>query len=259
MAEDKIQVKKENSGKAGKEEIEIWVPSNTKEVKIKGLDITQEELKGAKKEAKPDRKKEEMVTVSKREDNISKDQLRNALDDERQKILQISEISLWLDTYDDIFSDFDPRPYAQRALSDDFLNETKKASKEKTSGELELKFLVPKSERSFEKEGTIKKRLREHFKKHYNMLHTDVVKIRKKGLTFVLLGAIITFVATYIITIELPNLDFLIKFLFVLMEPAGWFITWTGLEHIFSARKQKEADIDFYDKMAKCKILFVSY
>ena len=35
---------------------------------------------------------------------------------EKQKLLEISEISLLLDSYDDIFSDFDQRPYAQRAL-----------------------------------------------------------------------------------------------------------------------------------------------
>jgi len=35
----------------------------------------------------------------------------------KKKLLQLSEISLIIDTYDDIFSDFDPRPYSQRALA----------------------------------------------------------------------------------------------------------------------------------------------
>ena len=43
--------------------------------------------------------------------------------EETEKLLQQSEISLLLDSYDDIFSDFDPRPYNQRALSQDFLAE----------------------------------------------------------------------------------------------------------------------------------------
>ena len=46
-------------------------------------------------------------------------------DEEKQKILEMSEISLILDTYDDMFSSFDPRPYSQRALSEDFLSEAK--------------------------------------------------------------------------------------------------------------------------------------
>ena len=37
------------------------------------------------------------------------------------------EISFWLDSYDDLFSDFDPRPYAQKGFSEDFLDEAKRA------------------------------------------------------------------------------------------------------------------------------------
>lgn len=50
--------------------------------------------------------------------------------EETEKILEMSEISIWLDNYDDIFSDFDPRPYSQRSLSDDFLAEAKKIEHE---------------------------------------------------------------------------------------------------------------------------------
>ena len=53
---------------------------------------------------------------------------------EQTALLKKSEISLSLDNYDDIFSDFDPRPFSQRALSDDFLIEAKKASRDKVSG-----------------------------------------------------------------------------------------------------------------------------
>jgi hypothetical protein len=31
-------------------------------------------------------------------------------------------ISLWLATYDDLFSDFDPRSFTKRVLSDDFIS-----------------------------------------------------------------------------------------------------------------------------------------
>jgi hypothetical protein len=30
-------------------------------------------------------------------------------EEEKRKIFEISEVSLWLDSYDDIFSDFDPK------------------------------------------------------------------------------------------------------------------------------------------------------
>ena len=38
-----------------------------------------------------------------------------------RNLLKKGEISLLLDSYTGIFSDFDPRPYAERTLSDDFL------------------------------------------------------------------------------------------------------------------------------------------
>jgi hypothetical protein len=99
----------------------------------------------------------------------------------KEQLLKISEISLWLDTYDDIFSDFDPRPFSQRSLSVDFLDELKRASRDKVSGQIELKFLIPDKQRIVETELQIRKRLREHFKKHHSQLIEDKKKISKNG------------------------------------------------------------------------------
>ena len=59
-------------------------------------------------------------------------------------------ISLILESYTDIFSDFDPRPYDQRTLSDDFLLECKKAvrRKNKTISDLNCFFSFQKSKRT---------------------------------------------------------------------------------------------------------------
>ena len=80
------------------------------------------------------------------------------------------EISLWLDTYEDIFSDFDPRPLGQRALSDDFLSEAKRAIRERKEGSFELHLLIPTTQRSSATEAVVRKRLREHFTKHATRL-----------------------------------------------------------------------------------------
>ena len=76
---------------------------------------------------------------------------------EKRQLLQLSEVSLWVDNYDEFFSDFDPRPYSQRTLSDDFLHEAKKAVREKASGKVELTLLIPKNKRAKEIENVIKK------------------------------------------------------------------------------------------------------
>ena len=183
--------------------------------------------------------------------------LKNIVSDEKQKILQMSEISILLDTYDDIFSDFDPRPYSQRALSDDFLLEAKKASKEKTSGNIELKLLIPKNKKDAEQENIIRKRLHAHFKKHFNLLQEEAKKTRLKGLFLVLIGVFLMMAATYIYSFK--STKFVFNLLFVLLEPAGWFITWYGLDQIFYTSNLKKQDLDFYSKMSKCQITFLTY
>ncbi|HLC37106.1 MAG TPA: hypothetical protein VJK05_05895 [archaeon] len=176
---------------------------------------------------------------------------------EKEGLLQLSEMSLLLDTYDDIFSDFDPRPYSQRKLSDDFLNESKKIAFEKNSGQIELKFLAPKDKRNSADEATITKRLREHFKKHKNLLEKEIKGIRMRSAGFLAIGLSSMLLATSI-SAFLEH-SFLSSLLFVLLEPAGWFITWFSLDQIFYTAAQKKPDLDFYRKMANAQITFETY
>lgn len=48
-----------------------------------------------------------------------------------KRLIPSQNISIWLDTYDDIFSDFDYRQFSEKALSDDFLTELQKMYREK--------------------------------------------------------------------------------------------------------------------------------
>ena len=81
-----------------------------------------------------------------------------------------ANISLILDSYEDIFSSFDARRHSEKALSTDFLDEAKRASRDKDSGSIELKLLIPKNKRQLGEEIIIKKRLKRHFQHHYNMV-----------------------------------------------------------------------------------------
>ena len=56
------------------------------------------------------------------------------------------EIRMQLEKYNDIFSDFDSRPYSEKALSDDFLAEAKKASFDRLE-EIDILFFLPKTKR----------------------------------------------------------------------------------------------------------------
>ncbi len=174
-----------------------------------------------------------------------------------EKLLSVSEISLWLDTYDDIFSDFDPRPYSQRALSDDFLAEAKKASRERKDEALELNFLIPEKERKASIEEVIKKRLKEHFRKHIQQLRDEVRKKRINGLLFLLMGAVVSLLASFIL--HNGGEGFIFSLLIVLLEPFGWFSIWHGLDLIFNFGQDEKQNIEFYEKMAKAEIKFNTY
>ena len=180
---------------------------------------------------------------------------KNVLNNKR-RLLHFSEISLMLDTYDDIFSDFDPRSYNERALSDDFLQEAKRASRDKEMG-IELKLLTPKKLRNKTSEEQIKKRLRDHFKKHLNIIHKEIKQIRREGGMFGFAGLMMIILAAYLSSFESSSI--IMHFFVVLFEAGGWFTGWTGLDQLYYTTKEKKPDLDFYGKMSKCTITFLSY
>jgi len=167
-----------------------------------------------------------------------------------------ANISLILNDYNDIFSDFDPRNYAERALSDDFLTECRRAARDKDSNhEIDIKLLVPGKHRNANDERTIKKRLISHFQKHFNEKHKEIKSIKNRGVMWFFIGSLIMFGVT--LTTEYSN--FLWKYITILGEPAGWFMFWEGLGKVFILSKNLNPDLEFYKKMAHANIIFSSY
>lgn len=174
----------------------------------------------------------------------------------KQTLLSKAQISILLNGYEDIFSSFDPRPYTHRALSDDFLIESKKATMDK-QGALELSFLIPKAKRNFEHELVIKKRLRDHFGKHAVMISNEISRIKRRGILMAFLGVIFILIASFLYSKSSES--WFIHFLIVILEPAGWFTAWTGLDEIYYTTRQKKPDLEFYQKMTKVDITFHTY
>jgi hypothetical protein len=170
--------------------------------------------------------------------------------------LREGNIPLILDSYDDIFSDFDPRSYSEKALSDDFLSECKRAARDKEFG-AELRFFVPQAKRKLGEEKEIKKRLKDHFKKHYLILKKERKKELKLGLSFVLAGIILMLTATFIL-FRLEE-TFMSSFLIIILEPGGWFFFWEGLDIVVFRPKSSKSEQNFYKKMSDCSMKFLSY
>ncbi len=72
-----------------------------------------------------------------------------------QRIKDIKEISIAIDTWDDIFSDFDPRPLNIRALSEDFIAELKKRYRETRKGDFLVTIYAPISLKDAESEKAV--------------------------------------------------------------------------------------------------------
>jgi len=164
------------------------------------------------------------------------------------------EISIWIDNYDDIFSDFDPRPYSERNISEDFVYEIKRISQEEDSVIRKIKLLVPESARSHEKEEIINKRLHNHFKKHFRLLGEKVRNARLRSTLFVVVAVVLMAGASYLTSLNSKSV--LLQVLLVIISPAGWFLMFTGLENLVNISKLHVPDLDFYGKIAKSKIVF---
>lgn len=169
--------------------------------------------------------------------------LKSEFSDNRQ------EISLRLEHYNDIFSDFDIRPYSKRALSVDFLEEIKRAAHDKEIGGIDLVFHAPEKNRNESHEATIRERLSTHFKKHYQIVLAEKRKIMRTGISMIIFGVVFMILATLIIFKD-PEDNILLSFLVVFLEPAAWFLLWEGMDQILFNSKNINPELDFYKKMS---------
>jgi hypothetical protein len=165
-------------------------------------------------------------------------------------------VSLWLDTYEDIFSDFDPRPYGQRALSEDFIAEAKRAVRDRRDDVPELRFLVPTHVRNLSDEATIRKRLRDHFRRHADRLKRE----RRRSIWGSLGIAAAGFGVMTASALLRRQPDTVTRtVLHVLLEPAGWFAVWFGLDQLFYGTRELAREHAFYRKMARADVVFSAY
>src|SRR3989344_8719522 len=107
--------------------------------------------------------------------------------------LKKANISLILESYQDIFSDFDPRPFAEKSLSDDFLLECRRAAREKDDKSMEIILSLPRTKRNLNDEFKIKRRLKEHFHKHFIKKDKELTNIKRTGIFLIFSGIILMF------------------------------------------------------------------
>lgn len=164
-------------------------------------------------------------------------------------------ISIIIDTYDDIFSDFDPRPYHERALSEDFVTEVRRRHVPHKKGGLEVRFLVPDRIKDQRIEGLVKRRLKSYFKEEEKELEKRISDRKKRGYIYVFVGALLLSTITIF---DFNKPDTLISYLLeVLLVPAGWFGMWEGMGKILERQENLESEKDLYRQLSDSVYTFI--
>ena len=176
---------------------------------------------------------------------------------QQNDLLRNAELSIWLDSYNDIYSDFDPRPYPERTLSDDFIHEAKKMAKEKPDGKIELKLLIPSALHNKDTEAAIVKSLRSHFRHAAGSISAEKKKINQQGIGMTVVGFILMVSATY--AAAYSTHAFYYNIIRVILEPAGWFMVWTGLDHLFYIARKRNPEYRFNGRMSHADIKFLTF
>ena len=172
-----------------------------------------------------------------------------------QRIKDIKEISIAIDTWDDVFSDFDPRPFNMRALSEDFMAELKKRYRETRKGAFLVIIYAPISLKDEAQEKIVIQRLKKHFKHRSMQRQKEIKRIRTRGITFVVFGicslgflTLITYFKTFT---ELAT-----EILGIIFMPLGWFGIWEGFSKIVDTSPVFIQEEILFDKLSKATYRF---
>jgi hypothetical protein len=170
-------------------------------------------------------------------------------------IKDIQEISIAIDSWDDIFSDFDPSPLEHRILSEDFIAELKKRHRETKRGSFVITIYAPISLKDEVSERLVLKRLKQYFKFTHLSIQKEINSSKAKGTIFVICGifflALLTFVAYF------KMIDTLVlELVSILLMPLGWFGIWEGFSHIIETPPLLKQDREMFEKMNKATFKF---
>ncbi|HPE90396.1 MAG TPA: hypothetical protein P5298_13560 [Spirochaetia bacterium] len=160
------------------------------------------------------------------------------------------QVQIAIDTYDDLFSDFDIRDYRERFFSNDFLDELKmRTNRPLDAKALAIKLVIPSDERDDGAEAIILDRIREFF-----ALRLERNKAKKRAILFTAvkfeaIGLLIMLVANYLARFIT---DYLKDFLLI----PSWFFVWSGLEKYMYNIRVLDKKIRFYDVLTRSSVTF---
>jgi hypothetical protein len=168
----------------------------------------------------------------------------------------MTELNLWLDSYDDIYSDFDSRHYLKRRISDDFLHELRIEIKDREHVARDLVLLLPPERRDETAEKIIAASLTAFFSGQF-LFHRDRCRSKLNKGMLLFASGIITMLFNSWISYQYAA-SFPVIALKVLMEPAGWFLLWAALDFLFYDFRGLKRERDFFKELKEMHIHFRS-
>ena len=154
-----------------------------------------------------------------------------------------------LESYDDVFDDFDIRPYAQRSLSADFINMlNERIRKVDFAKDITLILTMPKKRRLRKDERDIEKRLREHFSNMAAYWKSKANDARNAGIFYIMLG-----LAIYIGGGMMESGFYTLRQ--YLLIPS-WFLIWHALDIIVNDMPKINTKKEFSRYVGKARIAF---
>ena len=167
----------------------------------------------------------------------------------------MADLNLWLDSYNDIYSDFDNRNYSRRRISDDFLHELRMELKNGVDSS-DMLLLLPHHERLEEQEKHIAASLHNLFDSRYRT-HEHQCRKKKKNILWLFLGGITVILINSWMSYT-ARASFFVTGLRVLLEPAGWFMIWAAFDFLFYDFPELKKEREFYKTLSKMRIQFKS-
>ena len=173
----------------------------------------------------------------------------------KQRMKDLAEVAIVIDTWDDVFSDFDPRPLNERTVSGDFIDELKKRYREKHGRELVIKLYAPEDLRDEESELMVTRRL----KRHFNELYLYAQAARERHMARAVLYAMVGMMSLSFLVLMTYYQVFgklALELMGVVLMPLGWFGVWEGFSRVIEGAPALRQDIAFYGNLANAAYRF---
>lgn len=168
----------------------------------------------------------------------------------------MTEINLWLDSYDDMYSDFDSRQFEKRRISEDFLYELRTEMKYKKIPPGNMILFLPREQRKETTESIITSSLYSFFNNRFQYYKNKSRAKLNNGLLLFVSGALMMLAATWVSFWS--DASWSVILLKVILEPAGWFLIWAAFDFLFYDLALLKKEKKFFRYLSQIQVYFKS-